>query len=253
MREVHVECCSVHIAVDVASPESQSVARTRSWRNSLNKPNGEVVIVTGGAKGIGRTYSHALAAAGYRVAIADITDPAGTVTEIVDNGGEALGQECGRSGRRQSAAPWTGGCLTQAILPLRGLDGFPIWTCAVRPRPRADIARAREIRHPRPTGCVRRQGGWSLSPTSATRTLPSGFPPTVRQARERHARRGVDPTYHVPRVVYVLAERANAQLKMRFKALRTLGSACGRSVRLAGLRPARPAPHLGNLRREAGR
>ncbi len=62
----------------------------RFLENALNKPNGEVVIVTGGAKGIGRTYSHALAAAGYRVAIADIADPSDTVTEILDNGGEAL-------------------------------------------------------------------------------------------------------------------------------------------------------------------
>jgi NAD(P)-dependent dehydrogenase (short-subunit alcohol dehydrogenase family) len=32
------------------------------------------VIVTGGAKGIGRHYSHALAAEGARVMIADIAD-----------------------------------------------------------------------------------------------------------------------------------------------------------------------------------
>lgn len=58
----------------------------------MNMPNNgnEVVIVTGGAKGIGRTYSYALAEAGYRVAIADLADPSEVVAEIVENGGQAL-------------------------------------------------------------------------------------------------------------------------------------------------------------------
>ncbi|MEO3856633.1 SDR family oxidoreductase [Acrocarpospora sp. B8E8] len=56
----------------------------------MRKPNGEVVVITGGANGIGRAYSQALADAGYRVAIADIADPSDAVAEILDKGGEAL-------------------------------------------------------------------------------------------------------------------------------------------------------------------
>lgn len=51
----------------------------------------EVVIVTGGAKGLGRTYCLALAQSGYRVAVADITDPTQVVDEIATAGGQALG------------------------------------------------------------------------------------------------------------------------------------------------------------------
>src|SRR5882672_12033279 len=43
---------------------------------------GRVAIVTGGAKGIGRHYSQALAAEGARVMIADIADGAGVAAEI---------------------------------------------------------------------------------------------------------------------------------------------------------------------------
>jgi 3-oxoacyl-[acyl-carrier protein] reductase len=46
-----------------------------------------VVIVTGAAGGLGRTYSHALARAGYSVVAADLTDPAEVVAEL---DGEAL-------------------------------------------------------------------------------------------------------------------------------------------------------------------
>ena len=50
----------------------------------------EVVLVTGGAKGIGRTYALGLADAGYRVAVADIADASQTVGEVTARGGEAL-------------------------------------------------------------------------------------------------------------------------------------------------------------------
>jgi 3-oxoacyl-[acyl-carrier protein] reductase len=53
--------------------------------------NGEVVIITGGANGIGRVYAHELAAKGYRVVIADLADTAPTVEEIKKGGGKALG------------------------------------------------------------------------------------------------------------------------------------------------------------------
>ncbi|HEX5595569.1 MAG TPA: SDR family oxidoreductase [Micromonosporaceae bacterium] len=51
----------------------------------------EVVIVTGGAKGLGLAYCRALARAGYRVAVADLSDPTPVVEEITDAGGDALG------------------------------------------------------------------------------------------------------------------------------------------------------------------
>lgn len=51
---------------------------------------GNVVIVTGGAKGIGREYCLALARHGYRVAVADIADAGPVVDEITAAGGTAI-------------------------------------------------------------------------------------------------------------------------------------------------------------------
>lgn len=48
----------------------------------------EVVIVTGGANGIGRAYCVALAAQGYRVVVADLADAAGVCEEVRGGGGE---------------------------------------------------------------------------------------------------------------------------------------------------------------------
>lgn len=52
---------------------------------------GRVVVVTGGAKGIGRAYSVALADAGYRVAIADIAGAEEGAAELRAAGAEAIG------------------------------------------------------------------------------------------------------------------------------------------------------------------
>ena len=54
---------------------------------------GRVIIVTGGAKGIGRTYSHHLAEAGASVVVADLDASAcdELCAQIEENGGEALG------------------------------------------------------------------------------------------------------------------------------------------------------------------
>ena len=54
----------------------------------------KVVIVTGGARGIGRSYCLGVAAEGARVVVADIADPKPTVTEIEARGGQALAVEC---------------------------------------------------------------------------------------------------------------------------------------------------------------
>ena len=48
---------------------------------------GKTAIVTGGAKGIGRHYSQALAAEGARVMIADIADGRGLAEEIAGRHG----------------------------------------------------------------------------------------------------------------------------------------------------------------------
>jgi NAD(P)-dependent dehydrogenase (short-subunit alcohol dehydrogenase family) len=54
----------------------------------------KVVIVTGGAKGIGRAYCLGMAAEGARVAVADVADPKSTVQEVEASGAQALGVEC---------------------------------------------------------------------------------------------------------------------------------------------------------------
>src|SRR5207253_4669355 len=53
-----------------------------------------VVIVTGGARGIGRAYCLGVAAEGARVVVADVADPKPTVKELEARGGQALGVEC---------------------------------------------------------------------------------------------------------------------------------------------------------------
>ena len=52
---------------------------------------GKVVIVTGGAQGIGRIYAREIAADGAAVVVADIADPSCAVEEIERAGGQALG------------------------------------------------------------------------------------------------------------------------------------------------------------------
>lgn len=54
----------------------------------------KVVIVTGGAMGIGRAYCLRTAEEGARVVVADVADPKPTVKEIEARGGQALGVEC---------------------------------------------------------------------------------------------------------------------------------------------------------------
>jgi NAD(P)-dependent dehydrogenase (short-subunit alcohol dehydrogenase family) len=51
----------------------------------------QVVIVTGGAQGIGRVYTKRLAEEGAKVVVADIADPGPAVADIEKTGGCALG------------------------------------------------------------------------------------------------------------------------------------------------------------------
>src|SRR5258705_5739873 len=62
-------------------------ARMRVGRIRMGRLEGRVALVTGGAKGIGRHYSFALAAQGARVMIADIVDGAAIAAEIAGKHG----------------------------------------------------------------------------------------------------------------------------------------------------------------------
>ena len=53
----------------------------------MSRLAGKTAIVTGGAKGIGRHYSLALAAAGARVMIADIADGKEAAAEVASQHG----------------------------------------------------------------------------------------------------------------------------------------------------------------------
>jgi len=54
----------------------------------------KVVIVTGGAKGIGRAYCLGMAAEGAHVVVADVADPKSIVQEVEARGAQALGVSC---------------------------------------------------------------------------------------------------------------------------------------------------------------
>jgi NAD(P)-dependent dehydrogenase (short-subunit alcohol dehydrogenase family) len=56
----------------------------------------KVIIVTGGAKGIGRAYCLGTAAEGARVVVADVADPKPAVKEVEARGAQALGVEQGK-------------------------------------------------------------------------------------------------------------------------------------------------------------
>src|SRR5919106_1030321 len=55
--------------------------------------DGKVAIVTGGARGIGRTYCHGLAREGAAVVVADLRMPTETLGELDALGAEALAVE----------------------------------------------------------------------------------------------------------------------------------------------------------------
>jgi 3-oxoacyl-[acyl-carrier protein] reductase len=66
--------------------------------------DGAVSIVTGGARGIGRAYSMALAREGSSVVVADLKEPDETVRALEELGAEALGVETDVSDRASTEA-----------------------------------------------------------------------------------------------------------------------------------------------------
>lgn len=52
--------------------------------------DGRVIVVTGGARGLGRAYALGVSAEGARVVIADLLDGSPVVRDISDSGGEAI-------------------------------------------------------------------------------------------------------------------------------------------------------------------
>ena len=52
---------------------------------------GKVIVITGGARGIGQEYARSLAAAGARIVAADISDCSATLALVKKAGGEAIG------------------------------------------------------------------------------------------------------------------------------------------------------------------
>jgi NAD(P)-dependent dehydrogenase (short-subunit alcohol dehydrogenase family) len=70
---------------------------------------GKVVIVTGGARGLGRAYCERAAAEGAHVVAADVADCGGTVDAVTAAGGEALGVrlDVGDAGSCQEAVEAT--------------------------------------------------------------------------------------------------------------------------------------------------
>ena len=59
--------------------------------SAMTRLDGAVAIVTGAAQGIGAAYARGMAAAGARVCVADILDPAMVTAEIEAAGGAAIG------------------------------------------------------------------------------------------------------------------------------------------------------------------
>jgi NAD(P)-dependent dehydrogenase (short-subunit alcohol dehydrogenase family) len=66
--------------------------------------DGRVALVTGAAHGIGAAYACGLAAAGAKVCVLDVRDPAAVARRICDAGGEAIAAECDVTDAKSVAA-----------------------------------------------------------------------------------------------------------------------------------------------------
>ncbi|MQA75414.1 MAG: SDR family oxidoreductase [Solirubrobacterales bacterium] len=146
---------------------------------------GEVVIVTGGAKGIGLSYVEALAEAGYAVVVADRSDPEPTAQALASAGASALGMRVDVSDQEATEA------LAERVLDRygridvlvnnagyfssivkKGFDELTIeeWELAYRVNVIGSWLCTKAV-----VPAMKRQGGGKIINTSSM-TVPSGVP-----------------------------------------------------------------------------
>jgi NAD(P)-dependent dehydrogenase (short-subunit alcohol dehydrogenase family) len=89
--------------------------------------DGRVAIVTGAAQGIGRAYALALAGAGARVCVSDVTEPTETLALIRELHGEAIGVVANITDQPslELSAAWTCSSTTQRFLETFGCGRSP--------------------------------------------------------------------------------------------------------------------------------
>ena len=85
----------------------------------MERLDGKVVLVTGGARGLGRAYCVAAAAEGATVVAGDVSDCSPTVREIEDAGGRAMGVHLDVTEPTSCAA-----AVATAVAHFGGLDGL---------------------------------------------------------------------------------------------------------------------------------
>jgi len=81
--------------------------------------DGKVVLVTGGARGLGRAYCVAAAAEGAKIVAGDLVDSDDTVAEVIDVGGEAVGVSLDITDSASCE-----GAVAAAVDRFGGLDGL---------------------------------------------------------------------------------------------------------------------------------
>lgn len=85
----------------------------------MNRLDGKVVLVTGGARGLGRAYCVAAAAEGARVVAGDVSDCSATVAEVDAAGGQAVAVHLDVTEPGSCA-----GAIAAAVGHFGGLDGL---------------------------------------------------------------------------------------------------------------------------------